>query len=338
MNITDGLNVSGGSANIGTASAPEPLNVYGLTTAGPSGSSANNLTVNGLATITANVPSALGPTLTLFNTGGGAGAATAINFDTYPIGTNPHCARLESLDDGDYSNHFVFYTKTPGSPSNALVERVRLSSSGNLGINNSNPTHALDVNGTANVTGLVTANAGVNVTGTLNMGSWDANNANKIVFNNQTNIEWSPSANQLVVTGGGNLTMYVNGALAANTKPFIIPHPLDRDRKLVHCCVEGPEVGVYYRGEGRLSDGVATVELPPYFEALTLREGRTVQLTPIWDGADAPCSPLCATPVLEGRFRVRAIDRASSTQRFYWEVKAVRADVAPLEVEPPGRA
>ena len=97
------------------------------------------------------------------------------------------------------------------------------------------------------------------------------------------------------------------------------------------------ELGVYYRGEARLSDCVATIELPPYFEALTRPEGRTVQLTPIWDGDDAACSLLCATPVREGCFRVRAVDRANVTQRFYWEVKAVRADVAPLEVEPPRR-
>jgi hypothetical protein len=326
--LTAGSSFPPGSSNINlTVNGQSLLN--GSVTAGASGSTANNLTVNGTATVTLNAPAALGPQLSLYNPGAGAAASTAINFDTYNIGANAHCARIQSYDDGQSSNHLLFATKTPGSASNPLVERMRLSSAGLLGIGMI-PTHTLDVNGNASISN------GLSVTGTLNIGSWDANNANEILFNNTVALKWSPSANQLLVTGAG--TFYVNGAVAAISKPFIIPHPLDPERNLVHCCIEGPESGVYYRGEARLSDGVATVELPPYFEALTRPEGRTVQLTPIWDGDDAPCSPLCATPVREGRFRVRAIDRACSTQRFYWEVKAVRADIAPLEVEPPRRA
>jgi hypothetical protein len=43
----------------------------------------------------------------------------------------------------------------------------------------------------------------------------------------------------------------------------------------------GPEVGVYYRGEAQLKDGHVVVDLPPYFEALTTTEQRSVQLTPV---------------------------------------------------------
>ncbi len=34
-----------------------------------------------------------------------------------------------------------------------------------------------------------------------------------------------------------------------------------------------------------------------------------------------------------GRFTVRTASGGNPAQRFYWEVKAVRADVAPLQVE-----
>lgn len=126
------------------------------------------------------------------------------------------------------------------------------------------------------------------------------------------------------------------GEFSATKKNFVIPHPQDpHNRQLVHSCLEGPESAVYYRGEGRLCDGVAVVELPGYFEALTRAEGRTVQLTPIWEGPGRAISMLAAAPVVEGRFTVHAADRQNPSQRFYWEVKGVRADVAPLEVERP---
>ena len=43
---------------------------------------------------------------------------------------------------------------------------------------------------------------------------------------------------------------------------------------------------------------------------------------------------LAATRVNEGRFVVKAVDGRNLLQRFYWEVKAVRSDVAELDVEP----
>jgi hypothetical protein len=40
---------------------------------------------------------------------------------------------------------------------------------------------------------------------------------------------------------------------------------------------------------------------------------------------------LAASRVKEGKFKVWS---GLPTQKFYWEVKAVRADIEPLEVEP----
>ena len=48
-------------------------------------------------------------------------------------------------------------------------------------------------------------------------------------------------------------------------KTFIINHPLDNDKYLVHTCLEGPEVGVYYRGKSEITnDTSVTVNLPDY--------------------------------------------------------------------------
>lgn len=132
------------------------------------------------------------------------------------------------------------------------------------------------------------------------------------------------------------------GKIVGRTKQFVIDHPLDDpadpDRRLlVHAALEGPENGVYYRGEGRLVDGTATVDLPEYFEALTRLEGRTVQLTPVFDD-DEPVSPLAASRVTAGEFRVRTVDGSKVPHAFYWQVSAIRADLDPLVAEVPAAA
>jgi hypothetical protein len=116
-------------------------------------------------------------------------------------------------------------------------------------------------------------------------------------------------------------------------KNFIIDHPLDPSRYLVHATLEGPEGAVYYRGSAHLDHGRAEIALPSYFEALTRRDGRTVQLTNI-DGFD-PIAVLRqdGASVRDGRFVVGS-SNAESTQAFDWEVKAVRADGPPLVAEP----
>lgn len=128
--------------------------------------------------------------------------------------------------------------------------------------------------------------------------------------------------------------LHVIGDLTVTgTKNFGIPHPLHPTRTLIHSALEGPEAGVYYRGEAQLRDGRATIVLPAYFEALARRTGRTVHLTPI--GSPAVLYVLDA--IEDGRFTVGGRD-GDAEQRFYWEVKGVRADIPPLVVEPRPRS
>jgi hypothetical protein len=113
-------------------------------------------------------------------------------------------------------------------------------------------------------------------------------------------------------------------------KTFIIDHPTQPDRYLVHAVIEGPENAVFYRGTAALANGAAEVKLPDYFEALTQEEGRTVQLTCV-DG----WSPLYVDgPVAAGQFVVKSAAPSNSCQVFHWEVKAVRRTATPLLVEP----
>ena len=121
--------------------------------------------------------------------------------------------------------------------------------------------------------------------------------------------------------------------VARGAKKFVIPHPCQEGKTLVHAALEGPEAAVYYRGEAQLRKGRAIVALPDYFEALTKAEGSTVMLTNV-DGFDRlAVERQDGHQVVNGRFIVIS-ETDSSSQVFTWEVKAVRADIAAILVEP----
>ncbi len=66
-------------------------------------------------------------------------------------------------------------------------------------------------------------------------------------------------------------------------KTFIINHPLNSDKYLVHTCLEGPEVGVYYRGKSEITnDTSVTINLPDYIPGWAYEF--TVTITGIYDG------------------------------------------------------
>ena len=66
-------------------------------------------------------------------------------------------------------------------------------------------------------------------------------------------------------------------------KTFIINHPKDNDKYLVHTCLEGPEVGVYYRGKSEITnDESVAINLPDYIPGWA--SDFTVTVTGIYDG------------------------------------------------------
>ena len=90
----------------------------------------------------------------------------------------------------------------------------------------------------------------------------------------------------LYVTGridGGNKGRLASRFGVADSKPklFDIDHPTKgKGHRLAYACIEGPEVGVYYRG--RLKDS-NVIELPDYWKGLVHSDSITVQLQPIGD-------------------------------------------------------
>ena len=108
----------------------------------------------------------------------------------------------------------------------------------------------------------------------------------------------------------------------ATAKSFIINHPIQEEKYLVHACLEGPEAGVYYRGTGKILDNVSVeINLPHYVEALA--NDFTLQITPIYNGK---ITILNTSEVSNNKFTVYG-----ENCKFYWHVTGKRSDV---NVEP----
>lgn len=166
---------------------------------------------------------------------------------------------------------------------------------------------------------------GLDVNGALNSSPYGANSGGTLKSVGGGNI--------IRIAWDGTLRFYVE---VTNVKNFVINHPQDDKRHLIHACLEGPEAAVFYRGQGQLENGWVEVRLPDYFEALCAEEGRSVQLTSIADDPeDEWCPVLHATYPKNGRFFVGlGSGVVAMDQRFWWQVTAVRKDVDALLVEP----
>jgi hypothetical protein len=106
-------------------------------------------------------------------------------------------------------------------------------------------------------------------------------------------------------------------------KTFVIDHPDDKNKYLVHACLEGPESGVYYRGKGEITNGKSIdILLPDYVE--NLATDFTIQITPIYSGKKM--EQLYASEVENNSFTVYG-----ENCKFFWFVQGKRGDI---NVEP----
>ncbi|RAP33493.1 hypothetical protein DID77_02915, partial [Candidatus Marinamargulisbacteria bacterium SCGC AG-439-L15] len=118
--------------------------------------------------------------------------------------------------------------------------------------------------------------------------------------------------------------------IGGNPKTFIIEHPINSEKNLVHATLEGPEAAVYYRGTSQLKKGKAIVKLPDYFKELVDANSISIKLTCInsW-------SPLSSHyPKKSNKFTVSTSKTGNSKQQFHWIVHATRKDIPNLTVEP----
>lgn len=110
--------------------------------------------------------------------------------------------------------------------------------------------------------------------------------------------------------------------LMARSKNFIIDHPSQPNKKLVHACLEGPENGVYVRG--RITNKTI-IELPYYWKDLVDESTITVQLQPIGAHQNIIIKRI-------GQNQIHLQGHGIPIDCFY-HVYAERTDIEKLEVE-----
>jgi hypothetical protein len=121
---------------------------------------------------------------------------------------------------------------------------------------------------------------------------------------------------QITVSNG-----YITNIENSN-KTFVIEHPLDTNKYLVHACLEGPEAGVYYRGKGEIINNESvTIFLPNYVEVFAY--DFTIQITPVYDGI-LKCYNF--SEIANNQFNVYG-----KNGKFHWLVHGIRNT---LDVEP----
>jgi len=143
----------------------------------------------------------------------------------------------------------------------------------------------------------------------------------------ESNIDMN--GNFLLNVGGvyflnGGYTGDSGDGTGTSVKSFVIDHPINPSKYLVHGCLEGPESGVYYRGTSEITNNDSiTIKLPDYVEKLA--RDFTVQITPIFDG-NRNKGQYFTSKVMNNCFTVYG-----PNGEFNWFVNGKRANI---QVEP----
>ena len=145
---------------------------------------------------------------------------------------------------------------------------------------------------------------------------------NPIRIANSTNFSATPS---LLMYDTVNNEIGYSTATTTPGKTFVVDHPIDPKKYLVHACLEGPEAGIYYRGEAEIIKQSIDVSLPEY--ACLIGHNWSIHLTPIGEKFNGLS---CSKVNKKGIFKV-----FGNMGSFYWVVYGERAsfNIEPLKVD-----
>jgi len=191
-------------------------------------------------------------------------------------------------------------------------------------------TNAIAIGNQAGKTSQPNNSIVINATGAI------LNGANpSALYINPIRQDNTPAATNVMIYDSTSKEVTYNTA-----KTFIIPHPTEESKYLVHGCLEGPEAGVYYRGKAEIlenlnenmgikpineiSESSIEISLPSY---ATSFNNFSINLTPIKNMNKSRSKlPLEVSEVKNNKFSVYG-----EPCSFYWLVHATRLNI---EVEP----
>ena len=126
----------------------------------------------------------------------------------------------------------------------------------------------------------------------------------------------------LTITGSQLITDDItsSGTLRARVKSFDIEHPTKIGKRLVYGALEGPEHGVYCRGNAN----ELKVKLPPEWSKLIIPSTITVQITSV-----GKFQPIYFEKFISN-WLYFGCDSDITEYDFFWEAKGARADVPKL--------
>jgi len=134
-----------------------------------------------------------------------------------------------------------------------------------------------------------------------------------------------PINTNLLGSTGNVLTYYADTKQIVynSSKTFIIDHPNDSSKYLIHGCLEGPENGVYYRGKATIEhEGFIEINLPDYVKDFA--NNLTVQVTPI--GNKKRIHDHMVSEIENNKFTIYG-----SNGSYHWLVHGMRSSI---NVEP----
>ena len=118
----------------------------------------------------------------------------------------------------------------------------------------------------------------------------------------------------------------------STSKSFIIDHPDDSNKYLIHGCLEGPEAGVYYRGQGEITNNkYVLINLPNYVK--NLATNFSIQITPIeeFDLEDEKEEEQIIKYYSVSKVKNNSFKVYGKNGSFYWHVYGQRFSI---EIEP----
>jgi hypothetical protein len=180
----------------------------------------------------------------------------------------------------------------------------------------------------------IQATGGVNVIGLLNVSGIATKAGADVKASVSTTggvtVEASSTANGRNNATAGTISCAVSKAalgsfasVSAPFKQFDIPHPTKgKGWRLAYAALEGPEMGVYYRGKTKEK----IIKLPEYWTELVHAESITVQLTPIGKA----CSSLHVKKIEDNAITV---GHQASDLEYFYIIHGERKDLGDLIVE-----